>query len=348
MFQPSPVPHARPEAPKLRSSCDNCGIAKVKCGREHPQCIRCAGFGLTCVYGPSRFSGKAPRKRLTDNAVSNLPKRIFPSLQTTRNQDVLESPPIDDQGHIPFPDLTLAGSIDDWPLLDEWLGGQPTTSVPNLDTSSAHILDYDAAASHSCPRESYEIFRDLICPGPSLHAPQSSTATVTARFDEVLTFNRAAINRLTRLLDCPCAKSGHRAMVHASIVSRILIWYQQAAGWPTASPSSSPESPPGIEGSTSSAPSVQVTGFAVDPVPVTVGTFGVEDETLQAAIRIQLILSELKSLVEVIDVFGASQDLDEGSTGLYSHLGRWLHSEHARTVRILKARLCALSALNKL
>ncbi|CAN8098529.1 unnamed protein product [Discula destructiva] len=49
--------------PKLRSSCDACGAAKVRCDKTQPRCGRCVAGGLNCVYGLSRKFGKAPRKK---------------------------------------------------------------------------------------------------------------------------------------------------------------------------------------------------------------------------------------------------------------------------------------------
>ncbi|KAK4185447.1 hypothetical protein QBC35DRAFT_389440 [Podospora australis] len=49
---------------KLRSSCDACGVAKVKCDRSHPVCGRCVSLQISCTYSPSRLAGKMPRKRL--------------------------------------------------------------------------------------------------------------------------------------------------------------------------------------------------------------------------------------------------------------------------------------------
>lgn len=51
--------------PKLRSSCDACGNAKVRCNKEHPQCERCASIEIPCVYSESRKFGKAPRRLRT-------------------------------------------------------------------------------------------------------------------------------------------------------------------------------------------------------------------------------------------------------------------------------------------
>lgn len=385
------------ETPKLRSSCDDCGISKVKCDRGHPECGRCVTLGLTCVYGLSRKSGKPPRKRPRPNLDATSEKYVCVSWTSeNRNNsttmDLGEAQGVDEHVQanfsepvvdmLPFPcgiNTALSNneqsqqastfypslSLDDWPQLD--------ILETDLEIPSASLLEptgtvrASSDSPHSCPRESYEIFRDLICPSPSLHAPESNSVTVSARFDEVLHFNKIAVDRLSQLLKCPCARSGHRAMVHASIVSRILIWYQQAAGWSgnnslgipvstlanssTPSRESSAPSPPlplGTAtgtGTTSASSLVQATGFTVEHVGVSVGNFSIEDQNLQTIFRNQLVLSELKKAAGLIDMF-VSQESSESSvssvTGLYSHLGEWLRSEHSRTVETLKTRLSAL------
>jgi hypothetical protein len=401
------VPSSEFEAPKLRSSCDGCGTAKVKCDRDHPKCGRCATFSLTCVYGPSRKFGKPPRKRLASDTHATIEKRICMSRTGAHNRDKITAMGFGELQNVSEPalhsSLNLAADIfpfssgistalgtgeqtqltsdcypslpfEEWPQLGEWnqfesFGGGLDLPLPSpSESASAVSKSPGSQESHNCPRESYEIFRDLICPSPSLHVPESNSITVSAQLDQVLQFNRNAINRLSQVLRCQCAKSGHRAMVHASIVSRILIWYQQAAGWtgssswgprPSASTdsstscrlssSSSPRLPSRVVASTSttSSPSlVQATGFAVEHVPVSIGAFRIEDQNVQAAFRNQLVLSELKRSADLIELF-KSQDSDESSTsgltGLHSHLGTWLQSEHSKTVRILRSRLRTLN-----
>lgn len=386
--------------PKLRSSCDSCGTAKVKCDRGRPECSRCATLGLGCVYGLSRKFGKPPRKRPGAYLKATREKRICTQEPIERCNShttlgFMEPRDVNESARAGLPDLVVDNlpfscgvnialgiaeqdepssdfypslSFEEWPQLSSFGASLEIPTAPALapvSTTSA------SSGTHNCPRESYEIFRDLICPTPSLHAPESNSLTVSAQLDEVLYFNRNAIDRLSQLLKCPCAKSGHRAMVHASIISRILIWYQQAAGWtgssswgprPSAladsstccrvsssSPSSPlPPSPSGTAGtSTASPPSLaQATGFIVEHVPVSMGTFSIEDQDLQATFRNQLVLSELKKTANLIDMF-TSQGLGEssasGMAGLYTHLGAWLRSEHSRTVRILRSGLGVLN-----
>jgi hypothetical protein len=355
---------------KLRSSCDGCGFAKVKCNRGQPDddCGRCSTLGLTCVYSPSRQFGKPPRKRpgasldrtagtekrtqtawtsetqnTREPAPTNLSNIVaaVPSLSCNFNATaVLGTNETNQQTTGFFPLL----SLEDWQLdIMEPGPGFYSPSVPDLSNS-------ESGSPHSCRRESYEVFRDLICPGPFLHAPESNSVTVSAQLDQVLHLNRTATDRLSQILKCPCAKSGHRAMVHASIVSRMLIWYQQAAGCTSSSssPSTLLPSESAADTDTTTTPSlVQATGFTVEYVPVSVGTFNMDDRNLQAAFRNQLVLSELKKTASLIDMFMSQETSAESSVGgvasLYSHLGEWLRGEHARTVGLLRSRLNALN-----
>lgn len=70
--------------PKLRSSCDACGAAKVRCDKTQPRCGRCVAGGLNCVYGLSRKFGKAPRKKPpvdTNISTETLPRPLAQSSQ---------------------------------------------------------------------------------------------------------------------------------------------------------------------------------------------------------------------------------------------------------------------------
>lgn len=79
-----------PRVPKLRSSCDCCGEAKINCNSGQPECHRCIALGLNCVYGLSRKFGKPPRKRLLDRADSSSPqKRNAETTETCEDQTVL-------------------------------------------------------------------------------------------------------------------------------------------------------------------------------------------------------------------------------------------------------------------
>ena len=75
------IPPRTSRQPKLRSSCDRCGAAKLKCDRGQPACGRCLNLGQTCVYGVSRKMGKPPRDRLrapTVGGMSRTPGYVDP------------------------------------------------------------------------------------------------------------------------------------------------------------------------------------------------------------------------------------------------------------------------------
>ncbi|KAI1470001.1 uncharacterized protein F4812DRAFT_421167 [Daldinia caldariorum] len=396
--------------PKLRSSCDSCGSAKVRCDRSRPKCRRCVTLGIDCVYGISRKLGRVPRRGLSTNikfrasigtsgqtqtlqsddnlggsesTVFEEPRRVHseaeesfsgPGCETSLPGSNIDAPSSNTYGHNQFGlDIFNPLAMDQWPQFDVLDFGIRTASSPKDSTAEAGIRKAsDTRASHSCARESYEIFADSICPAPDLHAPDTNSDTVTARLDQVLHFNRKAIDRLSGLLKCSCAKSGHRIMVHASIISRILIWYQQAAGWPCStsletspadvldnnggaisSSASSPSEPNEATGTGSSKLRIlpRTTGFVVTGVPATLGTFSIEDGKMQAVIRNHLVLSELSRMSTLIDLFSShfSGELSvAGTSGLYTYIAAWLRNEYDNTIRDLKAdRISLRDALYK-
>lgn len=51
------------KSPKVRTSCDPCASAKVRCSKEHPRCERCIESNFPCIYGLSMKHGKGSQKR---------------------------------------------------------------------------------------------------------------------------------------------------------------------------------------------------------------------------------------------------------------------------------------------
>jgi hypothetical protein len=47
--------------PRLRTTCDGCFLAKVKCSKARPVCSRCLIVGLFCKYSPSGVTHSAAR-----------------------------------------------------------------------------------------------------------------------------------------------------------------------------------------------------------------------------------------------------------------------------------------------
>ncbi|KAA8644080.1 hypothetical protein EYZ11_005452 [Aspergillus tanneri] len=408
-----------PGQPKLRSSCDRCGIAKVKCDRGHPECGRCVSHGMACVYGVSRKIGKPPRRpslsrtssnhaAATDSSSSSggimLDIEPFPSgaevptawdamdYDSSANSDLNRLHPwVGLFQDLPGPSLSNFPPLEgnEWAMADHsginllstTLPPGPGSTPPSpklgsyLSTTAYCSQDEDCSnlgqgstSAHDCPREAYKIVESLsflnvsqahygTSPGT---APATTTQSVAHQvpLDLVLRLTREASERLVPLLTCPCARSPHLAFLYASIISRILAWYQQAAG------SSQNVSPP--ISSTAAASSLSIGGsnqrtatsssqspaLAVIPAMMAIGTFNVDDLHVQTAMKIQLVSAEMRRVGRLIDKFSSehSRDpylTDETSIGdidsLYQTLSLWLKRDHSRIANMLRSELRELN-----
>ena len=202
-----------------------------------------------------------------------------------------------------------------------------------------------------------------------------STRTSTGNrvpLDHVLRFNREASERLSRLLTCSCAGSPQLTMLCASIISQVLIWYHQAAGCtesasrnPTdvslvtppistshhmSRPPSASEAGPSMwshtTGSSSGVGGRERTSTLmqfpapVSPAKMVVGAFNIDDLRVQTALKIQLLIGEMRRVARLIDQFtyknfgGRYEDYS-----LYQSLDAWLRSEHLKITNGMKAKL---------
>lgn len=426
--------------PKLRSSCDACGAAKVRCDKTQPRCGRCAAGGLTCVYGLSRKFGKAPRKKPSvDTSVPSetAPRPLAQGAQQTSlsccpdfrhltggsrpikyeptavSSFGLEESMMGMSGMYPSHDLFMQspatmdgfedafsftdtptsttfgpdprGTVDpldltfptsDYSGFAEWAhpdelrhtsDGSDIDSVPSFSNTRASSLDsfqgfpqdttmMAAAASdlHNCHKLAYSTLETLSFRHEDLTLAKGEPLTQT--MDQVLNRNKHAVNNMHQLLKCSCSKSPHLAMLYASITSKILMWYQLAAGCtkPTTSwdyfsslsgvtqptPPLSASSSPSMNFVQPGSPITQTNQFVVTPMQFSVGAFSVDDESAQEALRRQLLLSELKKAGILIDLLSI-QGRDELATGevndIYSALGTWLKCELNRTIAFLKS-----------
>ncbi|KAJ0110258.1 hypothetical protein J7T55_000691 [Diaporthe amygdali] len=437
--------------PKLRSSCDACGAAKVRCDKTQPRCGRCAAGGITCVYGLSRKFGKAPRKKTSaetnapgdasskslaqnahQNGLSCFPDYRPLSGATTRgvkyeprsaaspnfgledslmaftshtNHDMFMPSPDslenfndtysfadaphsrnailrpDPRHHGTVDPLDLTFSASDYSSFSEWIHPDDLLQTPD----SQHTSEADSAQmpSHRLPTSfsSHESFPDTsLLQTDSHHCQKLAYATLdslslkqdsiargehlTQTMDKVLNRNKNAVDNMRQLLGCPCSKSPHLAMLYASITSKILMWYQLAAGcarpntattatWDSLPPLGSQTTPPLSASSSPSATCVSPAspvaaaaaaaqkGFVVTPMQFSAGAFSVDDEAAQEALRRQLLLSELKKAGNLIDLLclqGRGETAAPGEVNdIYSALGTWLKCELNRTVGSLQS-----------
>ncbi|OTB15814.1 hypothetical protein K445DRAFT_317459 [Daldinia sp. EC12] len=100
---------------------------------------------------------------------------------------------------------------------------------------------------------------------------------------------------------------------------------------------------------TSTPPGTRTTTVDLAPTQMTMGCFSIDDQLVQAALRIQLLLGEMKRIGYLIDVFSSrsSNSVDESASGniddLYKNLGGWLGKEHLRIVDMMRVRLRDIS-----
>ena len=205
---------------RLRSSCNACGAAKTKCDRLQPQCARCSSLNLTCVYGISKQLGKRPRRRL--DIGPRFPERSeTPTVaQSTYRNPTIEglTTPNDSQrtdfDHMLDIGITPPGDI------QLQLPEQPSIIWPPLEND---LL----GERHRCYHESNEVIQLLSIPERLF----PDDAPVVLDVSQILQANRRAVESLQRLVACKCAKTrGHQALLYASLTSRALWWYREAAG----------------------------------------------------------------------------------------------------------------------
>ena len=155
-----------PKSPKLRTSCDACGNAKVKCDKQHPRCGRCSTYGLRCVYGVSQKHGKPYRKKLDYEPRGSLDQQMQPQMQSSASPQCSASPAmLSTQGYyseiqtsfdIPLPDFS-SSSMDVSPLFDT-SAGSPTPlaeQLGSLDSYFPQLAQVDSSTSDSSSVHSY-------------------------------------------------------------------------------------------------------------------------------------------------------------------------------------------------
>ncbi len=243
------------------------------------------------------------------------------------------------------------------------------------------LMPSAVSGAHDCSREAYDILGSLSllnlnmahCVPGSASSSASTPASTTHRvpFDHILRLNRESSERLGRLLTCQCARWPHQALLYASIISLVLTWYQEAAGctqkasWSpvatatdTASPyessSGSPSpwstTPVGTAigtGGASTLPYTGATALAIAPTHMAIGSFNIDDQEVQAALRIQLLLGESRRTGALINLYRSSSEINEFTLSsvdsLHKSLSSWLKMEHLRIADVMRSRLRELS-----
>jgi hypothetical protein len=190
-------------------------------------------------------------------------------------------------------------------------------------------------SQHCCYTLAYSTLESL-----RIINPENSTNVELKSLDSVLHITKDAVANVLQLLQCPCSSDPHLAMLYSSITSKILTWYQIAAGVKPTIPST----PPSLSGASSpsssafssplSTPSSENTTFNIAVQPVKIGLFEF-DEDMQQTLRRQVVLRELRKCGTVVDAlanWGNPQKTTQAEY-LYDVLGAWLKTELYNTLR---------------
>ncbi|KAJ5177738.1 Aflatoxin biosynthesis regulatory protein [Penicillium coprophilum] len=386
----------RPE--KLRSSCDRCGTAKVKCDKEQPECGRCISHGVPCIYGVSRKMGKPPRRISLCQSTSDTATTTQSSSETSSggmpldlelsstDMNTWDHMDEDNNSHT-FKDILDAGRSFDHEL--------PIPMIPNLpmdynewaisDQANANILfplrssqqsstqgeDLSSMTfqwqwdGHDCQQKSHGILESISAynihkseseeglPPPTALAPRTETTVNGVPLDLVLQLNREATERLIQLVSCPCARIPSVALLYASIISRVLAWYEQAAACtqmnslPLSSKAAGHNLTPSNSSRGTSSPPLQPPEVSVAPSQMMVGTFNVDDPLIQTMMNIHLISGEMKRVEDVIDQFGSQTGCSTPGTeqigGLFLTLNSWLKQDYSRILHMMQSELKKLT-----
>lgn len=228
---------------------------------------------------------------------------------------------------------------------DSYFPSVVTPESPKGSTSYYNSLRSASIAMpslHCCYSSAYATLEGLQFQNADKAAPQPAELM---SLDSVLCITKTAVQSVTKLLACPCAADPHLAMLYSSITSKIITWYQIAAGMkpssfsPPMTPALSTKSTPSSAASSAfssplTTPSSTSGAFNIKIQPLKIGEFEF-DEADQEALRRQVVLRELKkcgSLVEAIANWRSGASAEQAEF-LYDILGAWLKSELYKTVR---------------
>ncbi|KGO63931.1 Aflatoxin regulatory protein [Penicillium italicum] len=224
-------------------------------------------------------------------------------------------------------------------------------------------VNSNRVGDHVCLQRLHEILENL----PALDSrqaeyeaslPTASTATKESPpqvmpLDLILQLNRKATEGLLPLVTCSCTRLPHVALLYASIISQILAWYQRAAGCTqTKSPSSASTTATeklNFEGNGNGTPAItsQSVEITVVPSAMTIGTFNVEDQRLQTAMKICLLLGEMKRVKCLMDQLRSQTDtLESMITGVeevFRSVNSWLGRDYMRIFDMMQSKLRELN-----
>ncbi|KAH6643086.1 hypothetical protein C7974DRAFT_386764 [Boeremia exigua] len=235
-----------------------------------------------------------------------------------------------------FQDVGLGISLDG----SSTSSAEPSPKTTAFDQSRSRLsVSVSMPTSHCCSELAHSTLESLRIIGPDSAQPWP---TESKSLDFVLSTTKLAVQSVLQLLNCPCSSDPHLSMLYSSITSKILNWYQIAAGvMPAAAPlgtapslSSSSPTPSSAYSSPLSTPSSEHSTFSVQMQPLKFGLYQF-DEADQERLRRQVVLKELKKCGQLVEALAnwRGNGQSEQAEFLYDVLGAWLKSELYKTLQ---------------
>jgi hypothetical protein len=238
--------------PILRTSCDTCNLAKVKCTKEQPQCQRCSKHRINCVYGISLRAGK----RSAQNVIFHS-KRVKspPSPPTDYIIDFsaetipysppplgMETYPSTFNFDVPFPlenfeaNGTFLSSYDAFQSLPDLA----FSDLPNISSVSMTPKALPVISDSMLPFSTPIVHPGIQSPHTPASLPCSCFGTVTLRlstlkqlsessltgFEMALVHNKEAVALCISTFKCRCASDSTIVLLVSSLLSLVIDIYQ--------------------------------------------------------------------------------------------------------------------------
>ena len=212
------------QAPKLKDSCDRCSASKIRCTKEKPSCARCEKMGYTCFYSPARRVGRPHRSKDSSSREKDGGETETRSTRTTKPiRFIDEADKILSRFNGPSAHDTAA----DVRLNQDYIHSS-MQQQDNFPETQQHALDQDCALSIM------EIFSELEIPASQLRYSPPIDSSLLDTTTQILS---AVLNRLSRIMICPCSEKGETAMLISAacmtiidIHTMIIARFQEAPG----------------------------------------------------------------------------------------------------------------------
>lgn len=348
-------------SPKMRLSCDECAVAKVRCNKTQPICERCISNGLKCVYGVSMKHGRGAGKRRKAAAAHAAQSQSGSSHDAQKasavtHEDWQSLNACIFSGQAPV--APMLGTIS--PSASSSVRKYLSSSVARTPTSDGTVsTDFaDDIFSFSCntpfdlpelapgvleqvstdlhynfsPHDCYELAHSTMAllffnpNSPSIESMEidgekCNRQKSALNLEDVLQGIKGALANVSELVRCWCLNDSPMNLLCASIIMRLLYWHRVVMGNASSYISRSPPCS-SLDSTLTSVYTRLGQPVSITAEPFTIGNF-VPDAEEQDMIRRTYLLGNLRKIENMIETFSNVGELHRTlATSLRSELAR--------------------------